>query len=426
MPPDDLYSAPKGTYDLLPPESWRWVEAVRLALDTFARAGYAPVETPAFEHTELFARTAGETSDVVRKEMYTFEDKGGRSLTLRPEGTAPVVRAFLDQRGEISVPFKTYYLEPMWRYGRPQAGRLREFRQFGIECIGSPEPEADVEVVLVGDQFLREAGLNQLELQLNSIGDEVCRPPYREELLEYLETNRERLSDEHRDHFRLNPMRVLDCKDTACREVAKNAPKISDRLCQACKEHFESVRDGLAREGVPFVHVPTLVRGLDYYTRTAFEWVSGVLSEGQATVGGGGRYDGLAEVLGGPATAGIGWALGLERILLALQSEGSEIKGAALDCFVVAIGEGATTSAREVARRLRGAGISTAAAFGSRPLKAQLRMADRAGATFAVIVGEKEAAAETVKLRRLADGREEERGLDEAIVWIKTQGEAEV
>ncbi len=419
------FSPPRGTSDLLPPASERLRTLADVAARRAERYGYRYIETPAFEQTDLFARTSGESSDLVRKEMYTFEDKGGRSVTLRPEGTAPVVRAFLDRRGEVSVPFKTYYLEPMWRYGRPQAGRLREFRQFGIECIGTPEPEADVEVVLVGDEYLRETGLDRLELQLNSIGDEACRPAYREELLEYLEANRERLADEHRDHFRLNPMRVLDCKETACREVSEDAPKISDRLCQACKEHFESVRDGLAREGVTFVHVPTLVRGLDYYTRTAFEWVSGVLSEGQATVGGGGRYDGLAEVLGGPATPGIGFALGLERILLALRSEGGAVEGAVLDCFVVAIGEGTTSSARQVARRLRAAGITTAAAFGSRPLKAQLRMADRAGATFAVIIGEKEAAAETVKLRRLADGHEEEFGLDEAIVWIRTQGEAE-
>jgi histidyl-tRNA synthetase len=419
------FSPPRGTSDLLPPASEHLRTLAEIAARRAELYGYRFIETPAFEQTELFARSSGESSDVVRKEMYTFEDKGGRSLTLRPEGTAPVVRAFLDRRGEVSLPFKTYYLEPMWRYGRPQAGRLREFRQFGIECIGSPEPEADVEVVLVGDEYLRETGLGRIELQLNSIGDVVCRPAYREELLEYLEANRERLADEHRDHFRLNPMRVLDCKDTACREVAKDAPKISDRLCQACKEHFESVRDGLAREGVTFVHVPTLVRGLDYYTRTTFEWVSGVLSEGQSTVCGGGRYDGLAEVLGGPATPGIGFALGLERILLALQTEGSAVEGAALDCFVVAIGEETTSSARQVARRLRAARISTAAAFGMRPLKAQLRMADRAGATFAVIIGEKEAAAETVKLRRLADGHEEEFGLDEAIVWIRTQGEAD-
>ena len=418
------FSPPRGTSDLIPPAS----EYLRSLSDLAARHaelfGYRYIETPAFEQTELFARTSGESSDVVRKEMYTFEDKGGRSLTLRPEGTAPVVRAFLDRRNEVLVPFKTYYLEPMWRYGRPQAGRSREFRQFGIECIGVPEPGADVEVVSVGEGYLRQAGLERLELQVNSIGDEACRPAYREELLDYLERNRERLRDEHRDHFRTNPMRVLDCKDAACQQVAAEAPKIADRLCQACKEHFEGVRDGLAEEGVAFVHVPTLVRGLDYYTRTTFEWVSGVLSEGQATVGGGGRYDGLAEVLGGPPTPGIGFALGLDRILLALETEGRELPGRALDCFVVAFGEGTAPYARRVARELRAVGITTAVAFGQRPLKAQFRMADRAGARFAVIIGEKETGAGTVTLRRLADGHEEEFGRDEAVVWIRTQGEA--
>ena len=419
------FSPPRGTSDLLPPGSDQLRSLAGLAARRAELYGYRYIETPAFEQTELFARTSGESSDVVRKEMYTFQDKGGRSLTLRPEGTAPVVRAFLDRRGEVSVPFKTYYLEPMWRYGRPQAGRMREFRQFGIETIGAPEPEADVEVVLVGDEYLREAGMDRFELQLNSIGDENCRPAYRGELLEYLEANRDRLRDEHRDHYRMNPMRVLDCKDPACREVASNAPKISDRLCQACKEHFEAVRNGLGEEGVSFVHAPTLVRGLDYYTRTTFEWVSEVLSEGQSTVGGGGRYDGLAEVLGGQSTPGIGFALGLDRILLALDLEGKKSPGSALDCFVVAFGEGAAARARKVARNLRAAGITTATSFGSRPLKAQLRMADRAGASFAVIMGEQEAAAGTVKLRRLADGHEEEFGLDEAVVWITTQAEAE-
>ena len=418
------FSPPRGTSDLVPPVSEQIRSLAELAARHAELYGYRYIETPAFEQTELFARTAGESSDVVRKEMYTFEDKGGRSLTLRPEGTAPVVRAFLHRRNEVSVPFKTYYLEPMWRYGRPQAGRMREFRQFGIECIGAPEPEADVEVVQVGDEYLRAAGLGRLELQLNSIGDQVCRPAYREELLEYFEAQRERLVDEHRDHFRLNPMRVLDCKDPRCKEITAGAPKIPDRLCEACKEHFEGVRDGLTQEGIAFVHVPTLVRGLDYYTRTTFEWVSDVLSEGQSTVGGGGRYDGLAEVLGGPATPGIGFALGLDRILLALQTEGADVAAAVLDCFVVAFGEGSTRFARDVARALRAAGVTTAGAFGSRPLKAQFRMADRAGATFAIIIGEKEAAAGTVKLRRLADGHEEEFGLDEAIVWIRTQGKA--
>ena len=249
------FSPPRGTSDLVPPVS----EHLRSLADLAARHaelfGYRFIETPAFEQTELFARTSGESSDVVRKEMYTFEDKAGRSLTLRPEGTAPVVRAFLDRRNELSVPFKTYYLEPMWRYGRPQAGRSREFRQFGIECIRAPDPEADVEVVTVADGYLRETGLQRMELQLNSIGDEACRPAYREELLDYLERNRERLGDEHRDHFRLNPMRVLDCKDPACREVAAGSPKIADLLCQSSKEHYVVVRDVLDEVGVIYVYV---------------------------------------------------------------------------------------------------------------------------------------------------------------------------
>ena len=417
-------SPPRGTADLLPPRSEQIRKLAEQAARCAALFGYRFAETPAFEQTEVFTRTSGETSDVVRKEMYTFEDKGGRSVTLRPEGTAGVVRAFLNHRNDLPSPFKAYYLESMWRYGRPQSGRLREFRQFGIESIGSAEPDADVEVIEVGDRFLREAGVAPVELELNSIGDEVCRPAYREELLEYFEARREQLHDEHREHFRMNPMRVLDCKDAACRALAAGAPKISDRLCQACKEHFEHVREGLAGAGVSFVHTTTLVRGLDYYTRTAFEWVSPRLSEGQSTVGAGGRYDGLAELLGGPSTPGIGFAFGLERVLLALEEQGAARRGTSLDCFIVAFGDAASEQGGKVARTLRDAGIATGTAFGERPLKAQLRMADRAGARFAVILGDREAAAGTVKLRRLADGHEEEFGIDEAIVWIKTQGEA--
>jgi histidyl-tRNA synthetase len=416
------FSPPRGTSDLLPPRSEQLRHLSNVAARRAELHGYRYIETPAFEQTELFVRTSGESSDVVRKEMYTFEDKGGRSVTLRPEGTAPVVRAFLDKRNELPSPLKVYYLEAMWRYGRPQAGRLREFRQFGIECIGTQEPDADVEVVAVGDQYMREAGLDGLELQLNSIGDEVCRPAYREELLEYLEANRERLGDEHREHFRVNPMRVLDCKDPACQAVAADAPKIVDRLCQPCKEHFEEVRDGLNRAEIKFANVPTLVRGLDYYTRTTFEWVSPALSAGQATVGGGGRYDGLAEVLGGPATPGIGFAFGLERMLLALELQGATPQTEPLDCFLVTFGEGAEEHGANVARTLRQAGIATDMAFGSRPLKAQLRMADRTGARFAVIIGQKEAAAGTVRLRRLSDGHEQEFSKGDAVAWIRAQG----
>jgi histidyl-tRNA synthetase len=416
---------PRGTADLLPPRSETMRVLYEAAAATAERFGYHYVETAILESTELFVRTSGESSDVVRKEKYTFEDRSGRSLTLRPEGTAPVVRAYLANAHRLPSVFKAYYIEPEWRYGRPQAGRLREFRVFGAEVIGAPEPGADVEVIAVADLFLRERGLERFELQLNSIGDEVCRPAYREELILYLEANESRLDDEHRDRWRENPMRVLDCRHPACRAVSEGAPTISDRLCAPCKQHFEAVRSRLEEEGIAYRHDPRLVRGLDYYTRTAFEFVSDVLAPGQATVCGGGRYDGLAEVLGGSPTPGVGFGMGLDRVILALDGEGVALPGGpGLDCFVVTVGE-SSKWATAVTRALRSAGISTAAAFAARPLGAQLRMADRVGARFAVIVGEKESAAETVTLRRLEDGWQEELGMDQAMKRVIAQRAAE-
>jgi histidyl-tRNA synthetase len=316
---------PRGTQDLLPPAGERMQALYARAAEIARRYGYRYVETPTFGHSELFARTSGQTSDVVSKEMYTFEDRGGRSLTLRPEGTAPIVRAYLENRHDLPSPFKAYYLAHMFRYGRPQAGRYREHRQFGIEVVDAPDPAADVEVISVGDAFLRSLGLSRYELQVNSIGDEVCRPAYREELVAFLRAHRERIRDEHRDRFEDNPMRVLDCKDDACRALAAEAPKITDRLCGPCREHFDAVLDGLRAEALKPDVVPTLVRGLDYYTRTAFEFVSDVTSLAQAgTLFGGGRYDGLAEALGGPRVPGVGFGMGLERVLLALEDEGIE------------------------------------------------------------------------------------------------------
>jgi histidyl-tRNA synthetase len=387
------------------------------------RYGYRYVETPAFEVTELFARSSGQTSDVVSKEMYTFEDRGGRSLTLRPESTAPVVRAYLEHRQRLTTPFKAYYIELNWRYGRPQKGRLREFRQFGVEVLGVASPEADVEVVVLADVFLRGAGLSRFELQINSIGDEVCRPAYREELVEYLEAHRDRLRDEHRDRFRDNPMRVLDCKDEGCRDVAADAPKILDRLCDPCRDHFEQVQSALEAEGVKAVPTPTLVRGLDYYTRTAFEFVSDVLSVQQATVCGGGRYDGLAEVLGGPPTPGVGFGLGLDRVLLALEGEGADRPAVGVTCFVVGVGPGRPKSF-ELLRALRAAGISADAPFEDRPLGSQMKMADRAGAAYALIVGPQEAADGTVTVRRLEDGNQDTVPATDAPQWILRQVEA--
>jgi histidyl-tRNA synthetase len=371
--------------------------------------GYRYVETPVFEATELFARTSGATSDVVSKEMYTFEDRRGRSLTLRPEGTAPVMRAYLETMQQHPSPFKTYYLTRMYRYARPQEGRLREHRQFGVEVFGSGGPAADVEVIALGDAFLRDLGLRRIELQVNSIGDETCRPAYRELLVTYLREHRDELTDEHRDRFEDNPFRVLDCKDDACRAVAAEAPRITDHLCDACREHFDGLQAGLKEEGLSPVVTPTLVRGLDYYTRTAFEFVSADLSAQHATLFGGGRYDGLAEVLGGPHVPGVGFGMGLERVLLALQEEGiAAPEEPPLVVFAVGVGDAGRARARELVRDLRAAGVPADTSFEDRPLKAQLKMADRTGATYAAIVGERELETGSVTLRRLADGTQDE------------------
>jgi histidyl-tRNA synthetase len=381
--------------------------------------GFRYVETPTFEHTELFARTSGETSDVVTKEMYTFEDKGGRSLTLRPEQTASIVRAYLANAHDLPTPFKGYHVSAQFRHGRPQAGRLREFRAFGIETIGAAGPAADVEVIAVGDRYLRGRGLAQIELRVNSIGDAECRPAYREKLIAYLEPHRDELDEDCRTRLRTNPLRVFDCKVDGQTPLVLGAPLISEHLCQACSEHFAAVRNGLDAAEIAFVHDARLVRGLDYYTRTAFEFVSGSLSQAQATVCGGGRYDGLAEVLGGPPTPGVGFAIGLDRVLLALREEGATLPGElGVACFVVSIGPDASRVGTRLVQDLRDAGIPAAAAFEDRPLKAQLKMADRSGAAYAVIVGEKEVAASTAILKRLSDGVQEEVPIGDVVNWL--------
>jgi histidyl-tRNA synthetase len=398
---------PRGTTDLLPPRSDRMRRLYDDAHRIATLYGYRYLETPAFEATELFSRTAGDSSDVVRKEMYSFEDKAGRPLTLRPEGTAPVVRAVVGAGSGASLPFKAYYVELMWRYGRPQKGRLREFRQFGVEVLGTEAPAADAETIVLGHEYLRRVGVKDVTLEVNTLGDATCRPAYRKLLLEYLEARRDRLRDEHRERFRENPLRVLDCTDEACRQVAAEAPKIADHLCDACREHFDGVLGSLDEEGLPWKRVDTLVRGLDYYVRTAYEYVSPALPEGQASLGGGGRYDGLAEILGLPPTPGVGFALGLERILIALDSDGPRGEPPPRGVFVVTVGDAAASSARELVRQLRRGGVPAQMAFEDRPLKAQFRMADRSGAAFAAVLGEREAEKDTVTLRRLADGREE-------------------
>ena len=413
------FSPPRGTQDLLPPASDRLSALAAGAAELARRFGFRPVETPAFEHTELFVRGVGETTDVVTKEMYTFEDKGGRSLTLRPEGTAPVMRAYLNVQQSLPTPFKAFYVVPMFRHERPQAGRMRQHTQFGVEVIGTPGARADVEVISVAHAFLASAGL-RFELLVNSIGDDTCRPAYREALLAFLEERAGRLRDEHRERWKENPLRVLDCKDEACRAATEDAPRTLDHLCDECRAHFDEVRDGLEEERIPFDLEPRLVRGLDYYTRTAFEFQSDALGPTQSTLCGGGRYDGLAETLGGPATPGIGFGLGLERVLLAAEKEGAQLPTASGGVFVVAIGgEQVRSTARSIVRWLREEGIAAQSSLEDRPLKAQLKLAGRSGAEFAAIVGEQEVDAGEVVMRRLEDGSQERMPWKEIASWLR-------
>jgi histidyl-tRNA synthetase len=411
---------PRGTQDLLPDRADAMLGLYESSHRVARAYGFRYVETPTFEHTEVFARTAGDTSDVVTKEMYTFEDKGGRSVTLRPESTAGVMRSYLTHAQSLPKPFKAYYIASEFRHGRPQQGRLREFRQFGVEVIGSAAPGADVEVIALGDRYLRERGLKATTLHLNSIGDEVCRPAYRQRLLDHFAPHRDELDQDCRTRLEKNPLRVFDCKVDGQKDFVLAAPTIAEHLCEPCAAHFAEVRAGLDSAGVVYELDPRLVRGLDYYTRTAFEWVSDVLAENKAgTVNAGGRYDGLAEALGGPATPGVGFALGLDRVLLAMDGEGRPVPAPRSPrCFVVAIGDDARARGAALVEELRAAGVSAATAFEERPLKAQLKMADRAGAAFAAILGERELESGALTLRRLHDGVQKTVPMAEVAGWL--------
>ena len=411
---------PRGTSDLVAGSADAMLALYEDAHRLARLHGFRYVEMPTFEHTELFARAAGETSDIATKEMYSFEDKGGRSITLRPEITPGIMRAYLGRVHELGAPFRAYFIGTCFRHGRPQAGRLREFRQFDVEVIGDASPGSDVEVVVVADRFLRARGLEQLTLKLNSIGDPTCRPAYRERLVEYFEPHVDELDEDCRVRLRVNPLRVFDCKVDGDKDFVLEAPTVTEHLCDACAAHFGEVRAGLDREGVAYEVDPRLVRGLDYYTRTAFEFVSGVLAASkQGTVCGGGRYDGLAEVLGGLPTAGTGFGLGLDRVLLAMEGEGRTLPPERTpQVFVVAIGEAVRWTADALVRDLRAAEVPAVSAYEERPLKAQLRMADRAGAAYVAIVGEREAAEGVVTLRRLADGVQEEVAAADVVNWL--------
>ena len=386
-----LINGPRGTKDILPDTVAQWTHVEKVIRELCARYGYHEIRTPIFEHTELFLRGIGETTDVVEKEMYTFTDRGERSLTLRPENTASVVRSYLQNKlYAADALVKLFYIGSMFRYDRPQAGRYREFHQFGVEALGEASPAVDAEIIVLAVEFLRALGLQELKLHLNSVGCPKCRPVYRERLQEFFRPHLEELCTDCRSRFERNPLRLLDCKNEHCHALAEGAPRITDCLCDECRMHFAEVQSYLTAAGVPFELDANLVRGLDYYTKTAFE-VKYTPLGAQSAVAGGGRYDGLVEEVGGPPTPGIGFAVGLERVLLALEKQGLLPENQeAVDVFVVALGEEARISAFKLLHELRAAKLSAAMDFAGRSMKAQMKQANKKNARFVAILGEDE------------------------------------
>lgn len=408
-----ITKAIKGTKDVLPNESYKnqYIEAT--CLGVAENFGYKEMRTPVFEHTELFQRGVGDTTDVVQKEMYTFDDKGGRSITLRPEGTAGAARAFLENGlSNEALPQKICYLTSCYRYEKPQAGRLREFHQFGIECFGATSPLADAEMISLAKQIFDELGVKDLHLELNSIGCPKCRAEYHKALKEYFSQYKDKLCDTCNDRLERNPMRILDCKSPVCSEIAKGAPVVIDYLCDECREHFQKVKSYLDAANIEYIVNPQIVRGLDYYTKTVFEFVSDAIGS-QGTVCGGGRYDGLLEELGGQHTPSLGFGMGLERLQLVMEAQGCNFpEPSRPDLFIVAMGEKATLKAVEIAKDMRDEGFSVVYDLNGRSLRAQMKYADKLGSKFNVVIGDNEVENKVVSLKDMATGKSSEINLD--------------
>ena len=417
----ELFKAPKGTYDVVAPFSILWL-AVRDALSTPPKnSGYSYIETPIFEDTALFVRGVGESTDVVSKEMYTFEDKGGRSLTLKPEGPAGVLRAMLENRLDRgALPAKVWYTGPHFRYEQPQSGRYRQHTQVGVETIGSSDPAIDAEVIWMASYAQRQIlGLKQVRILINSLGCHECRPNYRNLLVSFLADCD--LDEATRSRAAINPLRILDDKRVEVQAQLKDAPLMPDHLCGACAEHHEKVLSYLDELGVVYEKSPRLVRGLDYYVRTTFECVHDGLGA-QSAIGGGGRYDGLIETLGGPAIGGVGFGLGVDRTCLAVQAEGIKlVDDATADVFFIPVGEDAVRKVVGLTGSVRAAGINSDIAYDGRSIKAAMKSADRSGAKFAVIVGEDELLNSTVVLKNLLTGTQENLPVDSLINTLLDQ-----
>ena len=395
------FSAPRGTQDFMPPESGRWSELEGRIHALAARFGYGEIRTPTFESTELFERGVGDTTDIVEKEMYTFTDRGDRRMTLRPEFTAPVVRAVLEHNLLAQGPLKLYYIGPIFRYERPQKGRYRQSHQFGVECFGFAGPEADLEVISIAWELARSYGITDAVLNVNSIGDDECRPRYREALLQHFRPNLEKLSEDSRRRLERNPLRLLDSKDPADAAFVETAPTFEQLLCDACREHFGALKAYLDLAGIPYVVNPRIVRGLDYYNRTVFEITSSVLGA-QSTVCGGGRYDGLVRSLGGPDTPGVGFALGMERFLMMAEALGAHGQAARSGIQAIALGAQARATLVPIVAELRKTlDVPAFADYEDRKVQAHFKIADRNGARYALILGSQELAAGELVLRDL-------------------------
>ncbi|OUQ42021.1 histidine--tRNA ligase [Gemmiger sp. An120] len=409
------YTRPRGTQDVLPGQSGRWLRLEKLMRRTVGLYGYKEIRLPTFEATEVFARGVGDTTDIVSKEMYTFLDKGNRSITLRPEGTAGVARAILENGllGSSPAPLKAYYLQSCFRYEKAQKGRLREFHQLGIECYGADDPAADAEVIAVARQILSAAGLRQVRLEINSIGCPHCRPKYHEALREYFSAHKAELCETCLERLDRNPMRILDCKVESCGKVAAGAPVVLDYLCEDCQSRFDQVKALLDAQGIEYVVNPTIVRGLDYYTNTVFEFIHTAVGT-QGTICGGGRYNGLMEQFGGPATPAVGFGMGVERLLMALEDEGVELGGDPVPALYLApLGEAGKTEAIRLATELRSRGLYVETDIVGRGLKAQMKYANKLGAVYSMVLGDDEVNARRARVKRMEDGAETELSLDD-------------
>jgi len=424
-----LTQGPKGTKDVLPNEAYKWQYIEKITSDVCRVCGYKQIRTPVFEHTELFQRGVGDGTDIVQKEMYTFNDKGGRSITLRPEGTAGVARSYIEHgMGSLPTPVKMYYYTTCYRYEKAQKGRYREHNQFGIEAFGAKGPDVDVEVISMGYMVLKKAGIiDGIELQINSIGCPACRVGFMKDFKDFMLSRKDGLCETCKDRLNKNPMRILDCKEERCKELIKGCPVMIDYLCEDCQSHFEGLKEGLLNIGIKFIINTAIVRGQDYYSKTVFEFIS-TKSDTQNAVCAGGRYDGLVEVCGGAPTPGIGFGMGIERLIMYMEDNGVNFPANQdiPDIYIANIGLEASNYAGQLVFKLREKGFVAEKDLASRSLKAQMKYADKLKAKFSIVIGENEIHTRKANLKNMGTGEQKEIDLDELDLYLSADNAAEV